>query len=170
MKNKNKIALSVSHHIYLTEAERYALHHGSELNVVGVSIPVWFYKGSTSEPAVELFCDYTLTNVPNETSVIKTTNENGYYVNLPQIPKEYKPQKRISDEDWRNLPPHRIEDYYKKNKRPLSSARLLNPVEGGGRYLAWRQNDIVKKDKKILNIQNFVQIKDISELKDSFCF
>jgi len=169
MKAKNKIALSVSHHIYLTESERYGLHHGATIQTVGVSIPVWFYKGTTSEPAVELFCDYTIVNRSADLSAVKTTEKNGYYINIPQIPKDYKPPKKISDEEWRNLPPHKIKTYYQENKRPLCSTRLLNPIDGGGAYLAWRMNDIIKKDKKTVYIQNFIQIRDVSELKDSLC-
>jgi len=169
MKNKNKIALFVSHHIYLTEAERYALNQGTCVNTVGISIPVWFYKGSTSEPAHELFCDYELVNSKSDLSVINTTDQFGYYINLPQIPKDYKPPKKITDEEWYKLPPHKIKAYYEENKRPLCSERLLNPKDGGGAYLAWRQNDIVKKDKKMLHITNLVHIRDVSELKESMC-
>lgn len=167
MKKKN-ITLSVSHHIYLTEQERYALHYGSEINATGASIPVWFYRGTTSEPATEVFCNYTLVNNGDKQSVVQTTDE-GYYINLPQIPSDYKPPQKIDNETWRKMSPEKQQAWYNANQRPLSSKRLLNYVDGGGKYLAWRQHDIVYKDKKVLLIQNFVEINDLLQLKHSLC-
>lgn len=54
--------LTISHYIYLTKEQRYDLHNGKEVSVIGVSVPVWFQKGTTSEPAQEVFCEYTLSN------------------------------------------------------------------------------------------------------------
>ena len=56
------ITLATSHNIYLTHEDRYALVKGQTVESVGVSVPVWFIKGTTSEPAVEVFCKYVLTN------------------------------------------------------------------------------------------------------------
>ena len=48
--------LTISHHIYLTDEQRYKIHNGEYLSLQGIARPVWFYKGSTSEPAQEIFC------------------------------------------------------------------------------------------------------------------
>jgi hypothetical protein len=55
------LTLTVSHNIFLTKKQRYELSVvESTLEVIGISFPVWFYKGKTSEPAKEVFCKYIL--------------------------------------------------------------------------------------------------------------
>ena len=74
--------LTISHYIYLTREERYALFEGKRLETIGVSVPVWFRKGDTSEPTQEVFCKYTITNKLSFRSIVQ--NDEGYTLNLPQ--------------------------------------------------------------------------------------
>lgn len=73
--------LAISHYIYLTKDQRYDLHNGKEIEVIGISVPVWFKKGTTSEPAKEIFCKYTLTNTKELLPI--DIKEDGYKINLP---------------------------------------------------------------------------------------
>ena len=60
------LTLVISHNINLSREERYNLHQGKPVTTVGVSVPVWFEKGNTSEPAQEVFVLYRLTNTSDD--------------------------------------------------------------------------------------------------------
>lgn len=75
--------LAVSHYIYLTRDQRYHLADGLTVEVVGVSVPVWFKSGSTSEPAKEVFCKYVLSS-DTEFYGVSAFNE-GYKINLRNL-------------------------------------------------------------------------------------
>ena len=77
------LTLNVSHNIFLTKKQRYELSVvDSKIEAIGVSVPVWFFKGKTSEPAREVFCKYIL-SINDSKNAIKKFNE-GYIVNLPK--------------------------------------------------------------------------------------
>lgn len=60
MSNKS-ICLTISHNVFLTREERYALVGGKSIRKIGVSVPIWLKKsGKTDEPAEEIFCWYEL--------------------------------------------------------------------------------------------------------------
>ena len=63
------LRLTIHHNIHLTREQRYALHNGEDLNVIGVSIPIWLIKKGTSEPANEIFCRYYLKNPKIDTPI-----------------------------------------------------------------------------------------------------
>ena len=93
------LILTISHHLHLTREERYALHDGQKIKVIGVSIPVWVDQGLTSEPAQEVFCVYELCPQGNEKLV--NPIQNGYRIILPPKPN-YMLENTPSDEEWRN--------------------------------------------------------------------
>ena len=133
--------LTISHYIYLTREQRYQLHSGTPLDVVGISVPVWFDKGNTSEPAREVFCNYKLTNEPMSKAIVPF--EEGYSINLPQKNKEaiaYQPE---------------------------TSERLLDIKDGGVEGIEFRQNNKVHQGDKKFNIVHFVDIKSDELLKDT---
>ena len=163
---KNKIILSVSHHIYLSKDERYSLHNEESIEVVGVNSPVWFYKGSTSEPAEEVFCKYILQNKKNDPDI--HTTEEGYIINLPRITND--DIFEISDEVWRGMSENERHKWYEKNETPINSKRLLDLKDGGGGYMSWRQDNQIYKNNKVLYIKHFIEIKDISILENSLAF
>jgi hypothetical protein len=167
MKHKNQIVLSISHHIYLTAEERYALHDRKEIETTGVSLPVWFYRGTTSEPGAEVFCKYILKNEKAESTISNIVG--GYEINLPQLPKGYKKPK-LSDKEWRKMSFEEREKWYSENEAPLSSKNLLNYKDGGGKHLGWQEHNKLIKHGKTLSIVNFVQIDDISDLTESLTF
>ena len=83
--------LIISHYLYLNREQRYLLHENKEpIEVHGISVPVWFQKGNTSEPAKEVFCKYRITNETTTKSI--TATNCGYLINLPQM-IEFKPGK-----------------------------------------------------------------------------
>ena len=141
--------LIISHYIYLSKEERYKLYSGEILNVVGVSVPVWFDKGNTSEPAKELFCKYILTNDPVNKAIMPT--KEGYHINLPQ-----KLKTNTSNEI------QEIIDLYLGTPE-----KLLDVKDGGSEKLEFKQQNKAKQGSKSFNIIHFVEIKDEEVLKET---
>jgi len=162
---KHVLTLSISHNIYLTKEERYALESTSPVSAVGVSIPVWFYKGNTSEPALEVFCKYLLTNIKQDSPIIRMRD--GYKINIPQLPPEYEETEKLTNEQWRNMSEEEKDVWYHENELPMCGKNLLDPVDGGGSYLCFSQYKKVKKNDKLLDIVHHIEIKKIEELENS---
>lgn len=128
--------LTISHYIYLTKEERMQLFNQTSVNTVGISIPVWFNKGTTSEPAKEIFCNYLITN--DATSKQIKPNSNGYSINLPR--------------DFINF------------KNENSAIRLLDVEDGGCEELIFKQYSKLNKENKYFNIIHFIEIRPIEIL------
>jgi hypothetical protein len=165
MKKKQIVTLSVSHSLFLTEKQRYDLHQGKTIKVIGVSMPVWFFKGSTSEPAEEVFCKYTLNNKKGN-AYVQATKNNTYIINLPQVPDDYK-EGILSNEQWRKMTGGEKSLWYKSNPIPLSSKKLLNTKDGGCQSLSFQIQHEINVDNTKSNIIHFVLIKKIEELNES---
>lgn len=128
------MTLTISHYIYLSKEERYKLHVGEKVDVIGFCVPVWFKKGSTSEPAKEIFCKYKLTNE----NLKKIIFENdGYSINLPQSEKEDDPKP---------------------------SEKLLDISENGSEYIAFQQYHTMNFGEMDFEVIHFVEIKDTEAL------
>jgi hypothetical protein len=157
------LTLVISHNIALTKEERYKLHLGETIDVIGVSVPVWFEKGNTSEPANEVFTIYRLTNKP-ESHVVKT-NVSGYEINMPQQPEK----------DLEKVPPNIVESLGIQKELPTSK-NLLDIKDGGSEFIQFRQyaqsNLIIdgKKTKKPLNIVHCIEIRAIESLSRSLAY
>lgn len=159
--------LTIQHYIYLTQAQRHALHEGIQLVVVGVSIPVWFLNRKTSEPAKEVFCKYYLKNSREEQPI--RIMPDGYEITLPYR----KGQKLLndkgrplSDSEWRKLnatDSDKLEELYQKRVGEISSTLLLDPPIGI-KYLAYREHNKITQDDDELMILHYVNIMDIEKL------
>lgn len=142
--------LTISHYIYLTKEERYKLHEGQPLEVIGVSVPVWFHKGTTSEPAQEMFCRYRLTNSQPNRAIIPF--EEGYSINIPQK-LDVKAPAHIQEAMG--------------SLEIGTSERLLDSEDGGSEWLEFRQYNKIQKDKRTFNVVHFVEIKPVEVLVDT---
>jgi len=89
------LTLTISHNIFLTKEERYKLTSKENIETIGISTPVWFSRGNTSEPAKEVFCKYTITN--DETDAPISPTENGYRINLPKVIDDQSAEKKLLD-------------------------------------------------------------------------
>jgi len=127
--------LTISHYIFLNREERYSLFEGNPIETIGFNVPVWIDKINTSEPAIEVFCKYYLTNIKE--SIPITPNPDGYTLNLPQI--------------------------FINSKTP-SSIRLLDVKDGGCEEMTFKQYSKTTKDKNNFNIVHFIEIKPIEVL------
>jgi len=153
--------LAIAHNLFLTREERYRVYDGEPVQTVGASLPVWWKGVTTSEPGVEVFCLYILRRVGDILS-IKSTNE-GYIINLP-IGDKWEP---LSDEMWKSLTKDQQELWY-RNHEPSPSVDDLKDIKDGGReWLAFRQLQNITKNKKLLDVIHFVEIKPIEILLES---
>lgn len=135
------LTLTVSHNIFLDRTQRYDLFNNKEIEVIGVSVPVWFYQGKTSEPGHEVFCKYKL--IPTECDLLVKHNEIGYNIHLPQ----------------------KIQNVKEDRVNPLTLKNILDVKDGGISWIAFRQFGEAKKNKRKVSIINFVEIKTIDELE-----
>jgi len=80
--DQNVLTLTVSHNIFLTKEQRYLFAEpDAEIEAMGVSVPVWYLNGKTSEPAIEVFCKYKLKIDDGKKAVAKF--DEGYNIFLP---------------------------------------------------------------------------------------
>jgi hypothetical protein len=160
------ITLAISHNIYLSHEERYSLVKGKIVETVGVSVPVWFLKGTTSEPAVEVFCKYVLTNTKDDYPV--TAFAKGYKINLPQIPFSlvFKPNK----EQWDNMTLAEQEKWLKDHPCPSIPSDLLNPEDGGIKCIKFKKYSKIKESGKRLNTIHSIEIHSFEKLEESLSY
>lgn len=150
------LSLTIHHNIHLTKQQRYALHEGQDIVVVGVSIPVWIADKMTSEPAKEVFCNYYLKN-PKEEIPIRILDD-GYEITIP-----YREGKdlNLSNEEWRELnmnDPEKLQEMYENLESEVSSKNLLDIEDGGSEFLNYRELNKVPSEDKFLNIMHHIVI------------
>ena len=133
------LTLTVSHNIFLSKEQRYALcNPGHIVEVIGVSVPVWFLSGKTSEPAREIFSLYRLL-ISNDNKAI-SKHRQGYFINLP-----------ISLQTI-----------------PMPVADILKDPEDGGRgTLQYKEYSTSRSKGKKFNVIHTVEIYDESELLET---
>lgn len=158
--------LSVFHNIYLIPEEILQLIGGQNVHVIGASLPVWFHKGTTSEPAEEVFCKYTLTNKIDHESI--KTEKDGYVINMPQIPNDYKAPARLTDDEWRQLSPLQQIEWHENHPVPISVYNLNSIKDGGSEYLHFKEHSKIKRNNKLVMIAHAVEIRTIEWLMSTF--
>ncbi|RDJ35621.1 MAG: hypothetical protein DWQ19_12450 [Crenarchaeota archaeon] len=162
------LILSILHNIFLTIEEIKQLYEGNDIEVVGVSLPVWYYKRRTSEPAEEVFCKYLLTNknIELESLVEVKEERDGYQINMPQLPPGYKPRS-ISNEEWRGLSLNEQLQWYENHPVPKSAKNLLPISEGGAEYLSFKEYGRTLVNNRNIATIHIVEIKTINNLVNS---
>lgn len=161
-KKKDRLVLHVLHEIFLTREERYRLVAGETVETVGISVPVWAYRTLTSEPAAEVFCRYVLTNRPGQPDV--TVFEEGYLINLPQVPIDYMPPERPTDDAWRKMTLEEQEQWYEQHETPKTAKGLRDLPDGGGRYLRFDVEKRMRMSSRTVMTSHVVELQDIQEI------
>ena len=151
--------LTISHLIFLTREQRYALINQETISVIGVNVPVWVNGSKTSEPAVEVFCRYELQNQPTVVQLLQTVD--GYLINLPQKKDAEAPP--VSDDMWRAMPIEEQEAWYKRYRQNHSASNLRDIKEGGSQFLQFHYISLTKELKIVHN----VEIKTMETLIES---
>lgn len=146
-----KKTLTILHQIYLTPEQREALVERREsVEVVGVSVPVWFESGNSSEPAQEVFVKYTLTNRLENHGVV--TSKDGYTINLPQ------PKPTEQDAEIKQM----FSNFDTPRPKIMPTRNLL---ESG--WLIFKQFQHVKQETRVLNVLHYIEMRDREYLEDS---
>lgn len=153
--------LVVSHNIFLTKEERYAVIYGQTVKVIGISIPIWAQQGNTTEPAREIFCNYTISNSHIEKLV--SFAEDGYTISLPYTTIRMRANK-LPDEAWLKLSRAEQEIFYEKNPQIVTARCLLDPSDGGGAYMKFKYRCLMNKNNNNIATFHFVEIKTIESL------
>lgn len=139
------LILTISHNIFLTRKQRYELIESGQTTTIGVSVPVWFYKGSTSEPAIEVFSKYLLSNnskIPG--NVIEHTK--GYHINLPN---------HLDKKDMIEI-------------LTLPTVDSLRDIkDNGSEYMYFKYTKKMPEDSKITEIHHHIDINNIEALEES---
>ncbi len=160
------VKLIISHHVFLTKEERYELHSGTEIETIGVSVPVWAHKESTTEPATEVFVNYLMLNDKNSDSFVKIRKD-GYVINLPQLSesdeKKINTIKSVPNSEWFKLNAEQ-KDYFYDILGRKSSLNLLDLEDNGAKFLYFACSTSKKEADKTIDIENYVIIKDIEDL------
>ncbi len=160
------LTISISHNIHLPSDKRHSLADGNSIAIVGVSVPVWYLKGSTNEPAKEVFCNYLIHNHPTIDQRVHFKSD-GYEFNIPQLPPDFVLPPEISDEDWMNLDPGERDAVDEERYVPVYGKNLLDVKEGGSGVLTFSVYDRGKIKGVFTKIHHIVRIADITELQNS---
>lgn len=145
--------LTVSHHIYLTEDQRYDIHAGLPVKVTGIAIPVWFYKNNTSEPAQEIFCTYDIKNEKTGTNVHYNKKKGEFMINMPHV--------EIHGEN--------VDEMFSKivQTKIGTAENLLDQHDGGRGFCEFRYYHKLQINKKLHHIIHFVELKRIETLEET---
>lgn len=155
------VTLTVQHNIFLTKEERYTLHAGEPIEVIGISVPVWLYgEETTSEPAKEVFCRYYLYNTKEDLPI--KTLEDGYEICVPHKIPENLPD--ASNEEWKEFNEDQLEAYYESRENTVTSQNLLDVTDGGSGSIMYREHNSFEKNGSEYEIIHFIHITTIEKL------
>lgn len=154
------LSLSISHNIHLSKKQRYDLHDGIDLNIIGICVPVWIDNKSTSEPTKEVFCNYCIKNTKEEIA-IKILND-GFEITLPFRSSS---EIDISDNEFLYfLKKNKLENLYKNKNNESSSKNLLDICDGGSKFLTYGELNTVLLNDETINIFHNVIISSVEDL------
>ena len=140
--------LCVSHNIFLTRDQRYDIYKGEKVEVVGVSVPVWFYnKSEVSEPASEIFCKYIIANDDINQSKVIDIVEEGYEIYLSGGEGSMS----------------KIKKFFKKRDYIPFSKLLIDIKDGGAEWINFKVYDVSDK----VTIIHSIEIQKIETLNKS---
>lgn len=149
------MTLAVSHNIYLSRDDRYRLHLGEVVETQGVSTPIWYFHGRSSEPGQEVFCRYTLSN-NHESDYDIDQQSDGYFINLP-TEEESRIRAGMTPDEWSQLTPQGKDVIM--NGVPTSEI-LLDSEDGGVSRMAFNQYNKTKLKGLVVHVLHFIRIAD----------
>lgn len=165
----NNLALFLIHNIFLTNNQISIFFKKKELEVVGVSIPVWVNAktAETSEPALEVFCKYVIKQHKEESEI--EILKNGYQITFCNK-KNRKPPKINFEELSGMTMEQRINFENKRNKWLKDNSKIVLENLKSGYY----RTEIKKIDQTfdklpncIIDVQHVIEIKTIEKLEKS---
>lgn len=158
------LVLSILHSIFLTPKEVENLISGEEVDAIGVSVPVWYYQGNTSEPAEEVFCKYKLKVSDKKESVSTLKNGHGYSINFPKLSSDYKEQV-LSKEQITTMSKEELAKWHKDNPKTSNVNDLVSEKE----KTSFKQFVKRKQKGKMTNLIHCVELMSANKLLESMC-
>lgn len=156
------LVLSILHTIFLKPEEIKTLLSGEEVATVGVSVPVWYHQGNTSEPAEEIFCKYKLQITDKKESV--SMGKNGYSINLPKLPSDYK-EPVLAKEQITSMSKEDLAKWHADNPKVSNVHDLLS----GKEKTNFKQFIKRKQKGRMTNLVHCVEIMPMETLMKSIC-
>jgi hypothetical protein len=161
----NKLALFITHNIFLTNNQINELIENNTLECFGVSVPVWISakNAKTTEPASEVFCSYQIVNDKNFEQDIEITKK-GYKIFFPNA--NWKPPKPMIDmsemtQEERAYHERKRDRWWQKNSEPMNIKTFKK-----SKYFRMQ---IKKLDQKIDKINADIDIQHTLEIKTLDC-
>lgn len=165
----NNLALFVTHSVFLTKEEIKRILNSENVTVVGHCVPVWVdaKTGKTTEPAAEIFCNYTLLNSGERTRDVELVPRKGFNVFLPRTdwsPPEPVDYELISQmESTERLAYLKDRDkWWFNNPRPADAENLK---VGYLRFEVKRTKE--KTGRRVHSTQHMVEIAEMGRLVSS---
>jgi hypothetical protein len=166
----NKLALFVTHNIFLTNNQLDELIDKNSLEITGVSVPVWVNasNGKTTEPALEYFCKYEIINDLDKQESIEIIDKKGYRIYLPQ--SDWEPIKDSLDlsnssEEERKSYEKKMNKWWEKNPEPQSLKTLKK-----SKYFRTQIKKLDEEFDKLsykVDVQHIIEIKTMESLIES---
>ncbi len=157
------ITLAISHHLFLDRDHRYALAKGDSVAACGVSVPVWFAKGKSNEPAAEVFCNYLLHNVPTNLDHVHFKPD-GYEINIPQLPTGFTLPDHLSPDEWGVLEPEEATAVMEERSFPTHGGLLRDIADGGAECLFFTVDGRGRLRETMVTIRHSIHINDLGLL------
>lgn len=155
------LILSILHNIFLDKEQIDSLLEKEEIETIGVSLPVWYYKGNTSEPAEEVFCKYKITNKKDKKESV-TVFKNGYVINLPKISDDYV-EKTLTEIELSKMTEEELNKWNEENPKQVNIKDLISDKG----QVVFKQFNKKKQKDKLTNFVHTVEISKIEKLMNS---
>jgi len=166
----NKIALLISHNVFLTNNQINELIEKNITKCLGVSLPVWVNSknAKTTEPASEIFCEYEIVNENEKDEHDIKITKNGYKIFISK--SSWKPPKPMIDtsemsQEERSYYERKRERWWKTNPEQMD----IDSIKKSNYFRAQikKLDQEFSKLNAIVDVQHSIEIKKIECLIDS---
>lgn len=166
----NNLALFITHHVFLTDAEISKATVGEKTSVVGHCVAVWVdaKTGRTTEPAKEIFCAYEIEGLPNGPGDLEPVDGVGFRIRLPRA-SEWKPPEEVDFAKMALWTSEMREEFLKKrdawwfnNPKPMDVSDLAN---GYVRFDVKKQG--MKVGRRKYSVQHVVEVASVRRLTET---
>jgi hypothetical protein len=163
----NNLALFITHHVFLTDAEISTATSGKKTSVVGHCVAVWVdaKTGKTTEPAKEIFCAYEIDGVSDGPGDVEPLEGIGFRMALPRA-SGWSPPEEMDFDKMALWTSEMREDFLKKrdawwfnNPKPMDVSDLTN---GYIRFDIKKQG--MRLGRRKYSVQHVVELSSVRRL------
>lgn len=166
----NNLALFVTHSLFLTEDQIESLSKGESVCLIGHCVPVWVdaKTGMTTEPASEIFCEYTLHNSKDRSNDIEIVAKKGYEIFVPNADGWVPPPPLDFDQMALWSSEERISHLKERDKWWFNNPKPPNIDGLKNGYMRFEVKKTKQKVKrKEYSAQHVIEIANWKRLEDS---